>query len=110
MKPSTPAPLMDASMNPNDNNGDSVPKLDPRTARSQLRAKVQGFGRALDRATSEGAAVGKAALRVIVSDLARAVLDELHNAVCLFCDSSSLRGQSWESHICSKCEKTGPRR
>ena len=41
------APLMVASMNPNDGNGDSVPKLDPRTARSQLRAKVQGFGRAL---------------------------------------------------------------
>ena len=53
---------MVASMNPNDNNGDSVPKLDPRTARSQLRAKVQGFGRALDRATSEGAAVLGAAL------------------------------------------------
>ena len=34
--------------------------------------------------------------------------DELHNAVCLFCDSSSLRGQSWESHSCSKCEKNLP--
>ena len=71
---------MVASMNPDDGNGDSVPKLDPRTARSQLRAKVQGFGRALDRATSEGAAVGKAALRVIVSDLARAVLDDIEPA------------------------------